>query len=131
VFRLSTLCRFDSRSCSGSHHGAKHGEFVTDDTCDSFCVVGTAERATEKLRERESIGVDQFDVYLMTDGQQETLNAYGKEIIPQFTGVATYALLPGSDRAAFEEQLQAVRRRGRVVLVDELWLACRDHAVPR
>jgi hypothetical protein len=42
----------------------------------------------EKLRELGSIGVVQFDVYPMTEWQQETLNAYGKEIIPQFTGVA-------------------------------------------
>jgi hypothetical protein len=30
-----------------------------------------------------------------------------------------------------EEQLQAVCRHGRVVLVDEPWLPCRDHAVRR
>ena len=51
-------------------------------------MLGTAEQATEKLRELESVGVDQFNVYLMTDGQEETLDAYGKEIIPQFSGVA-------------------------------------------
>jgi hypothetical protein len=34
------------------------------------------------------VGVDQFDIYLMTKGQDETLEAYGKDIIPQFTGVA-------------------------------------------
>jgi probable F420-dependent oxidoreductase len=71
-----------------SRVGAKHGEFVTDDICDRFCVLGTAEQATEKLRELESIGVDQFNIYLMTEGQQETLEAYGKEVIPQFSGVA-------------------------------------------
>jgi hypothetical protein len=32
--------------------------------------------------------VDQFNVYLMTHGQEETLQAYGSDIIPQFTGVA-------------------------------------------
>src|SRR2546423_3924995 len=71
-----------------SRVGAKHGEFVTDEICDRFCVLGTADQATEKLRELESVGVDQFDIYLMTKGQDETLEAYGKEIIPQFTGVA-------------------------------------------
>jgi len=43
--------------------------------------------ATAKLKELESIGVDQFNVYLMTKGQEETLKAYGDEIIPQFSGV--------------------------------------------
>ena len=71
-----------------SRVGAKHGEFVTDEICDRFCVLGTAEQATAKLKELESIGVDQFNIYLMTEGQDETLVAYGKEIIPQFSGVA-------------------------------------------
>jgi probable F420-dependent oxidoreductase len=71
-----------------SRVGAKHGEFVTDEICDRFCVLGTAEQATEKLKELESIGVDQFNIYLMTEGQDETLAAYGGEIIPLFSGVA-------------------------------------------
>src|SRR5688500_3499592 len=70
-----------------SRVGAKHGEFVTDEICDRFCVLGTAEQATEKLKELESIGVDQFNIYLMTEGQDETLATYGKEIIPQFSAV--------------------------------------------
>jgi probable F420-dependent oxidoreductase len=71
-----------------SRVGAKHGEFVNDEICDRFCVLGTAEQAIEKLRELESVGVDQFNIYLMTHSQEETLAAYGKEIIPQFTRVA-------------------------------------------
>src|ERR671911_2384939 len=34
-----------------SRVGAKHGEFVTDEICDRFCVLGTAEQAIAKLRE--------------------------------------------------------------------------------
>jgi probable F420-dependent oxidoreductase len=71
-----------------SRVGAKHGEFVTDEICDRFCVLGTPEQATEKLKELESIGVDQFNVYLMTEGQEQTLETYGKEIIPRFAAVA-------------------------------------------
>ena len=71
--------------------GARHGEFVTDEICDRFCVLGTAEQATEKLRELESIGVDQFNIYLMTEGQKETLEAYGEKVIPGFSGVAAKA----------------------------------------
>src|SRR6266545_4432709 len=71
-----------------SRVGAKHGEFVTDEICDRFCVLGNPEQIIAKLRELESIGVDQFDIYLMTKGQDETLAAYGNEIIPQFSGVA-------------------------------------------
>jgi alkanesulfonate monooxygenase SsuD/methylene tetrahydromethanopterin reductase-like flavin-dependent oxidoreductase (luciferase family) len=71
-----------------SRVGAKHGEFVTDEIVDRFCVLGNVEQATAKLKELESVGVDQFNIYLMTKGQEETLKAYGDEIIPQFTGVA-------------------------------------------
>ena len=70
-----------------SRVGAKHGEFVTDEICDRFCVLGTAEQATAKLKELESIGVDQFNIYLMTEGQEETLESYGRDILPQFAGV--------------------------------------------
>jgi probable F420-dependent oxidoreductase len=70
-----------------SRVGAAHGEFVTDEICDRFCVLGTAEQATQKLRELEAVGVDQFNIYLMTHSQEETLAAYGDDIIPQFAGV--------------------------------------------
>lgn len=71
-----------------SRVGAKHGRFVDDEICDRFCVLGSTEQIKAKLRELESIGVDQFNVYLMTRGQEETLKAYGEEIIPAFSGVA-------------------------------------------
>ena len=70
-----------------SRVGASHGEFVTDEICDRFCVLGTPEQMREKLRELESIGVTQFNIYLMTHGQEETLEAYGRGIIPEFGGV--------------------------------------------
>ena len=60
-----------------SRVGAKHGEFVTDDIVDRFCVLGTPEQAVEKLRELEAVGVDQFNIYLMTHSQEETLAVYG------------------------------------------------------
>jgi alkanesulfonate monooxygenase SsuD/methylene tetrahydromethanopterin reductase-like flavin-dependent oxidoreductase (luciferase family) len=71
-----------------SRVGAAHGEFVTDEICDRFTVIGNTEQVTAKLRELESIGVDQFNIYLMTEGQQRTLDTYGKEIIPAFSQVA-------------------------------------------
>jgi probable F420-dependent oxidoreductase len=67
-----------------SRVGAKHGEFVTDEICDRFCVIGDAAQCTQKLRELEEVGVDQFNIYLMTHGQEETLQAYGDDILPQF-----------------------------------------------
>jgi probable F420-dependent oxidoreductase len=71
-----------------SRVGAAHGEFVTDEICDRFCVLGNVEQVTTKLKELESVGVDQFNIYLMTHSQEETLAAYGDQIIPQFETVA-------------------------------------------
>jgi probable F420-dependent oxidoreductase len=71
-----------------SRVGAAHGEFVTDEICDRFCVLGNPDQATAKLKELKSVGVNQFNIYLMTEGQEETLGAYGSEIIPRFSGVA-------------------------------------------
>jgi alkanesulfonate monooxygenase SsuD/methylene tetrahydromethanopterin reductase-like flavin-dependent oxidoreductase (luciferase family) len=72
-----------------SRVGAAHGEFVTDEICDRFCVIGSADQCVDKLRALEAAGVDQFNVYLMTNGQDETLAAYGREIIPQVVGAAS------------------------------------------
>ena len=36
----------------------------------------------DRLRELESLGVDQFAIYLMHDQKDETLDAYGRKIIP-------------------------------------------------
>ena len=71
-----------------SRVGAKHGEFVSDEICDRFCVLGTATQAKAKLQELAEIGVDQFNVYLMTRGQEQTLQAFGAEIIPELAGAA-------------------------------------------
>ncbi len=71
-----------------SRVGAAHGKFVTDEICDRFCVIGNAEQIKAKLKELEGVGVDQFNVYLMTHAQEETLAAYGSDIIPALTGVA-------------------------------------------
>jgi probable F420-dependent oxidoreductase len=70
-----------------SRVGAKHGEFVTDEICDRFCVIGNNDQIKAKLKELESIGVDQFNIYLMTHGQEETLQAYGEHQIPELGGV--------------------------------------------
>ncbi|HEY6580644.1 MAG TPA: TIGR03842 family LLM class F420-dependent oxidoreductase [Rubrobacter sp.] len=68
-----------------SHHGRadnRSTDFVPDDIVDRFCVLGTVEDHIKKLSELEDLGVDQFNVYLMHDAMDETLEAYGKEIMP-------------------------------------------------
>jgi alkanesulfonate monooxygenase SsuD/methylene tetrahydromethanopterin reductase-like flavin-dependent oxidoreductase (luciferase family) len=71
-----------------SREGAAHGEFVTDEICERFSVIGSAEAIGEKLRELESVGVDHYNIYLMTHGQEQILAAYGDEIIPGLRAAA-------------------------------------------
>jgi probable F420-dependent oxidoreductase len=71
-----------------SRQGAKHGEFVDDETCDRFCILGTIEDHIAKLRELEAHGVEQFNIYLMTGNQEGILRAYGEHVIPLFKGEA-------------------------------------------
>jgi probable F420-dependent oxidoreductase len=72
-----------------SHHGKPGNpttEFVPDEIVDRFCVLGPVGGHLERMRELQSIGVDQFAIYLMHDQQEETLRAYGAEILPAFAG---------------------------------------------
>ena len=56
-----------------SRVGAKHGEFVTDETRDRFDPRQRRPDHDEAPRAFESIGVDHFSIYLMTHRQEETL----------------------------------------------------------
>ena len=72
-----------------SHHG-KAGNpstnFVPNEIVDRFCVLGTAEDHVAKLTQLKELGVDQFNIYLMHDAMEETLEVYGEEIIPGLEG---------------------------------------------
>ena len=71
-----------------SRVGAKHGEQIPDETCERFCVLGPPAAHIEKLRRLEAAGVDQWNIYLMTHGQEETLRVYGETIIPALAAEA-------------------------------------------
>jgi probable F420-dependent oxidoreductase len=71
-----------------SREGAKHGDFVTDEIADRFSVIGGVDAVTEKLKELDSIGVDHFNIYLMTHGQEDILRTYGSSIIPELKQAA-------------------------------------------
>ncbi|MCY4162784.1 MAG: TIGR03842 family LLM class F420-dependent oxidoreductase [bacterium] len=62
--------------------GHDHTDFVPDEVIDRFCLLGDTAAHLTRLRELESLGVDQFAIYLMHDQQTETLRAYGEQIIP-------------------------------------------------
>jgi probable F420-dependent oxidoreductase len=66
-----------------SRHGKADNpsiQFVPDEIVDRFCVLGTVEDHIAKLQALEKLGVDQFNIYLMHDAMEETLDAYGNEV---------------------------------------------------
>jgi probable F420-dependent oxidoreductase len=68
-----------------SHHGKAGNpstDFVPDEIVDRFCVLGPVEDHVAKLTRLKELGVDQFNIYLMHDAMEDTLETYGEEIIP-------------------------------------------------
>ncbi len=66
--------------------GAHHAEFVSDEVVDRFCVIGSVEQCAARLQALADAGVNEFNIYLMTDERERTLETYGKQLIPRFTG---------------------------------------------
>jgi probable F420-dependent oxidoreductase len=62
--------------------GNTHAGFVPDEVIDRFCLIGPVETQVERLRELESLGVDQFALYLQHDAKTATLHAYGDHVLP-------------------------------------------------
>jgi len=75
----------DRKGYNYLHHaevGSSNAEFVTDDVVDRFCIVGNVADHVRKLKELRSLGVTQFNIYLMCGEEEETLEVYGRDIIP-------------------------------------------------
>ena len=71
-----------------AHHGKAGNpstDFVPDGIVDRFCLLGPASAHVDRLAELAELGVDQFSVYLMHDQPEQTLAAYGSEIISKLT----------------------------------------------
>lgn len=69
------------------HHaevGSSNAEFVTDEIVDRFAIVGPAEEHVRRLRELIAVGVTQFNIYLMSGDEEDTVEVYGREIVPKF-----------------------------------------------
>ena len=71
-----------------SRVGASHGQYISDEICDRFCLLGDADQQIARLRELEQLGVKQVNLYLMTSAMDDTLERYGREIIPEFQASA-------------------------------------------
>src|SRR6202011_3993485 len=61
-----------------------NSDFVSDEVVDRFCLVGPAEAHRKKLRELADVGVTQFNIYLMCGDEEETLDIYQRDVLPEF-----------------------------------------------
>jgi probable F420-dependent oxidoreductase len=61
-----------------------NSKFVSDEVVDRFCLIGPAEAHRQKLRKLASVGVTQFNIYLMCGEEEDTLVNYEKQILPGF-----------------------------------------------
>lgn len=78
----------DRKGYNYLHHaevGSSNAEFVSDEVVDRFCIVGSVAEHMEKLRLLRSLGVTQFNIYLMCGEEEKTLEVYGRDIIPAFS----------------------------------------------
>ncbi len=69
------------------HHADKdadHLSFIKDEIIDSFGILGAPRQHIEKLKELESVGVTQFNIYLMCGEEERIVAEYGEHIIPAF-----------------------------------------------
>jgi len=69
------------------HHaqvGSDNGRFVPDEIVDRYCVVGGVKEQIRKLEELQSLGVHQFNIYLMCGDEEKQVATYGRSIIPHF-----------------------------------------------
>jgi probable F420-dependent oxidoreductase len=72
------------------HHaevGSTNAGFVGDEVTDRFCVIGSVDDHLAKLRRLAEVGVDQFNIYLMNGDEEQTLEIYGRDIIPAMADV--------------------------------------------
>jgi len=75
----------DRKAYNYLHHaevGSSNADFVSDEVIDRFCIVGPVAEHIRKLRELSSLGVTQFNIYLMCGDEEKTLEIYGRDVIP-------------------------------------------------
>ena len=61
-----------------------NANFVSDEVVDRFCLLGPAKAHQEKLRSLAEVGVTQFNIYLMCGDEEETLDVYARDVLPEF-----------------------------------------------
>lgn len=61
---------------------ADHLDFISEEIIDHFSILGPPEAHVEKLRQLQSVGVTQFNIYLMCGEEERQVAEYGEHVIP-------------------------------------------------
>ena len=78
----------DRKGYDYHHHaevGSDNAGFVPDEIVDRYCIVGPVGEHRRRLEELFKLGVTQFNIYLMSGDEEETLEVYGREIVPRYS----------------------------------------------
>jgi len=77
----------DRKGYDYKHHaevGSENAAFVPDEIVDRYCIVGPVAEHRRRLKQLFDLGVTQFNIYLMCGDEEDTLEIYGKDILPHF-----------------------------------------------
>ena len=69
------------------HHADKNADhlgFISNEIIDSFGVLGDVDAQVAKMRELESVGVTQFNIYLMCGDEERIVEEYAQHVLPKF-----------------------------------------------
>src|SRR5713226_4206863 len=68
------------------HHcevGSDNASFVTDEVVDRFCLLGPVQAHLAKREALSRAGVTQFNISLMCGDEEQTLDVYGRDVVPR------------------------------------------------
>jgi len=77
----------DRGSYDYQHHcevDSDNRNFVSDEVVDRFCLVGPLKAHIDKLKALAKVGVTQFNIYLMCGEEEQTLDIYRRDVLPNF-----------------------------------------------
>ncbi len=104
----------DRKGYNYLHHaevGSSNANFVTDEIVERYCIIGNAKEQIRRLEELQSLGVDQFNLYLMSGDEEKQVAAYGSKVIPHFNGTSKAKSKPTAKATLKKKSKPATKRK--------------------
>ncbi|MCC7162000.1 MAG: TIGR03842 family LLM class F420-dependent oxidoreductase [Anaerolineae bacterium] len=105
----------DRKDYNYLHHaevGSDNAQFVSDEIVDRYCIVGGVKEQIRRLEELQSIGVDQFNIYLMVGDEEKQVATYGSKVIPHFNGKMRAANVKSASAKKAKPKTAQTRKSG-------------------